>query len=69
MLIISRSYYHIILLLPLPDFRDNMLLQDEETGAWYQHRGMDFKMPLVDYLEDDGNTVGVKRGFGVWSGC
>ncbi|MBA0744022.1 hypothetical protein Gogos_006664 [Gossypium gossypioides] len=47
----------------------HFVLKDEETGAWYQHRGMDFKVPLVDYLEDDGNTVGAKRGFGVWSGA
>ncbi|PPD80661.1 hypothetical protein GOBAR_DD22412 [Gossypium barbadense] len=47
----------------------HFVLKDEETGAWYQHRGMDFKVPLVDYLEDDGNIVGAKRGFGVWSGA
>ncbi|KAK8484351.1 hypothetical protein V6N11_049625 [Hibiscus sabdariffa] len=47
----------------------HFVLKDEETGAWYQHRGRDFKVPLVDYLEDDGNTVGAKRGFGVWSGA
>ncbi|KAK8604393.1 hypothetical protein V6N13_099337 [Hibiscus sabdariffa] len=45
----------------------HFVLKDDETGACYQHRGRDFKVPLVDYLEDDGNTVGAKRGFGVWS--
>jgi hypothetical protein len=44
-------------------------LQDEETGAWYQHRGRDFRVPLVDYLQRDGNMVGAKRGFGLWPGC
>ena len=54
----------------LSDLRDYMLLQDEETGAWYQHSGRDFKVPIVDYLEDDDNMVGAKRGFfGLWPGC
>ncbi|XP_039046992.1 alpha-amylase 3, chloroplastic-like [Hibiscus syriacus] len=47
----------------------HFVLKDVETGAWYQHRGRDFKVPLVDYLKDDGNTVGAKREFGVWSGA
>nr|GLL34246.1 alpha-amylase 3, chloroplastic isoform X2 [Ipomoea trifida] len=33
----------------------NFVLKDEETGAWYQHRGMDFKVPLMDYAHDDSN--------------
>lgn len=45
------------------------MMQDEETGVWYQHRGRDFKIPLVDCLDDDANTVGVKKGSGIWSGC
>ncbi|XP_031402932.1 alpha-amylase 3, chloroplastic isoform X2 [Punica granatum] len=47
----------------------NFVVKDEETGAWYQHRGRDFKVPLVDYLHDDGNVVGAKRGFGLWPGA
>ncbi|XP_048318274.2 alpha-amylase 3, chloroplastic isoform X1 [Ziziphus jujuba] len=47
----------------------NFVLKDEESGAWYQHRGRDFKIPLVDYLEDDGNMVGAKWGFGVLPGA
>lgn len=46
-----------------------VVLQDEETGAWYQHRGRDFKVPLVDHLLIDGNVVGAKRGFNIWPGC
>ncbi|XP_057777113.1 alpha-amylase 3, chloroplastic isoform X2 [Salvia miltiorrhiza] len=38
----------------------NFVLKDEETGSWYQHRGRDFKVPLVDSLQDDGNVVGAK---------
>lgn len=47
----------------------NFVLKDEETGAWYQHRGRDFKVPLVDYLLDDDNVIGAKRGFSVWPGA
>ena len=44
-------------------------MKDEETGAWYQHRGRDFKVPLMDYLQEDGNVVGRKKEFGKWPGC
>lgn len=47
----------------------NFVLKDEETGAWYQHRGRDFKVPLMDYLPMDGNVVGPKKGFGKWPGA
>ncbi|XVF43058.1 hypothetical protein PTKIN_Ptkin02bG0010400 [Pterospermum kingtungense] len=47
----------------------HFVLKDEETGAWYQHRGRDFKVPLVDYIEVDGNMVGERRGFGIWPGA
>ncbi|EEF42189.1 alpha-amylase 3, chloroplastic [Ricinus communis] len=46
----------------------NFVLKDEETGAWYQHKGRDFKVPLVDYLLEGGNVVGAKRGFSIWPG-
>lgn len=45
------------------------MMQDEETGAWYQQRGRDFKVPLIGSLNNDGNVVGAKKGFGMWSGC
>ncbi|KAF2299582.1 hypothetical protein GH714_038260 [Hevea brasiliensis] len=41
-------------------------IKDEETGAWYQHRGRDFKVPLVDYILNDGSVVGVNGGFNIW---
>ncbi|CAK9172203.1 unnamed protein product [Ilex paraguariensis] len=47
----------------------NFVLKDEETGAWYQHRGRDFKVPLIDYPRDDDNMVGAKKGFGIWPGA
>ncbi|KAJ8760839.1 hypothetical protein K2173_021877 [Erythroxylum novogranatense] len=46
----------------------NFVLKDEETGAWYQHKGRDFRVPLVDCPMDDGNFVGAKRGFSIWPG-
>ncbi|GAV87630.1 Alpha-amylase domain-containing protein/Alpha-amyl_C2 domain-containing protein [Cephalotus follicularis] len=46
----------------------NFVLKDEETGTWYQHRGIDFKVPLVDYLQDNGNLVGANKGFSIWPG-
>lgn len=45
------------------------VVQDEETGAWYQYRGRDFKVPLVGYLQEDGNVVGAKKGLGIFPGC
>ncbi|GMH01691.1 hypothetical protein Nepgr_003530 [Nepenthes gracilis] len=47
----------------------NFVLKDEETGSWYQHRGRDFKVLLVDYLCDGGNVVGAKKSFGLWQGA
>ncbi|KAE8023318.1 hypothetical protein FH972_009028 [Carpinus fangiana] len=47
----------------------NFVLKDEETGSWYPHRGRDFKVPLVDYLQNDGNIVGAKRSFDIWQGA
>ncbi|KAF4358054.1 hypothetical protein G4B88_009617 [Cannabis sativa] len=46
-----------------------VLKQDEETGSWYQHKGRDFKVPLVDYLQEDGNMVGRKKGNSMWPGA
>uniref|UniRef100_A0A1J3EJK5 alpha-amylase n=1 Tax=Noccaea caerulescens TaxID=107243 RepID=A0A1J3EJK5_NOCCA len=42
----------------------NFVLKDEETGAWYQHKGRDFKVPLLDDVPDNGNLIGAKKGFG-----
>ncbi|XP_057949232.1 alpha-amylase 3, chloroplastic [Malania oleifera] len=47
----------------------NFVLKDEETGAWYQHRGRDFKVPLMQYLREDSNIVGAKKGFGIFPGA
>ncbi|KAL0364076.1 UNVERIFIED_CONTAM: Alpha-amylase 3, chloroplastic [Sesamum angustifolium] len=47
----------------------NFVLKDEESGNWYQHRGRDFKIPLIDYLQDDGNVVGAKKSLGIWPGA
>ncbi|KAJ6718958.1 ALPHA-AMYLASE 3 CHLOROPLASTIC [Salix purpurea] len=49
----------------------NFVLKDEETGVWYQHKGRDFKMPLVDCFLDSGsgNVIGAKGGFSIWPGA
>lgn len=45
-----------------------LVVQDEETGIWYQHKGRDFKVPLLDYHGEGGNIVGTKKGLGLWPG-
>ncbi|XP_043724818.1 alpha-amylase 3, chloroplastic-like isoform X2 [Telopea speciosissima] len=47
----------------------NFVLKDKETGAWCQHKGRDFKVPLMDYLHKDSNLIGNKKGFSIWSGA
>ncbi|KAK4261171.1 hypothetical protein QN277_004209 [Acacia crassicarpa] len=47
----------------------NFVLKDEETGAWYQHKGRDFKVPLIGCLKEDANIIGPKRGFSLWPGA
>ncbi|KAK7317519.1 hypothetical protein RJT34_01832 [Clitoria ternatea] len=47
----------------------NFVLKDAETGAWYQHKGRDFKVPLVSYLKEDANIIGPKKGFSFWPGA
>ncbi|XP_061342404.1 alpha-amylase 3, chloroplastic-like isoform X2 [Gastrolobium bilobum] len=44
----------------------NFVLKDEDTGAWYQHKGRDFKVPLVNSLKDDANIIGPKKSFSLW---
>lgn len=45
-----------------------LVVQDEETGTWYQHKGRDFKVPLLGYHGGDGNIVGTKKGLNLWPG-
>ncbi|XP_023743175.1 alpha-amylase 3, chloroplastic isoform X2 [Lactuca sativa] len=46
----------------------NFVLKDAETGSWYQYRGRDFKVPLVDFSYANENAVGTKQGFAIWPG-
>lgn len=46
----------------------NVVFQDEETGAWYQHKGRDFKVPLLDDVPGNGNLIGAKKVFGKRAG-
>ncbi|KAL6508114.1 hypothetical protein OROHE_021656 [Orobanche hederae] len=45
----------------------NFVLKDEETVCFYQHRGRDFKVPLINHHQDDDNVVGAKSS-DVWPG-
>lgn len=47
----------------------NFVLKDEETGIWYQHKGRDFKVSLLDDNGDGSNIVGTKKGLGLWPGA
>lgn len=46
----------------------NFVLKDEETGASYQHKGRNFKVPLVNYLKEDANLIGSKTDFSLSQG-
>ncbi|KAI3779245.1 hypothetical protein L2E82_08872 [Cichorium intybus] len=46
----------------------NFVLRDEETGSWYRHKGTDFKVPLTNLSNDEGNTVETKQDFSIWPG-
>lgn len=39
----------------------NFVLKEEETGAWFQHKGGDFRIPLSGSLEDR-DPLGAKQG-------
>ncbi|KAG1367590.1 alpha-amylase 3, chloroplastic [Cocos nucifera] len=45
----------------------HFVLKEEETGAWFQHKGRDFRISLKDFIEEDNASSG-KQGFGIWLG-
>lgn len=45
-----------------------LVVQDEETGVLYQHKGRDFKVPLLEYHGEDENIVGTKKDLDLWPG-
>ncbi|CAO1945770.1 unnamed protein product [Urochloa humidicola] len=45
----------------------NFVLKEEETGAWFQHKGRDFRIPLSGSL-DGGVPLGANQDIGVWPG-
>nr|XP_010925057.1 alpha-amylase 3, chloroplastic [Elaeis guineensis] len=45
----------------------HFVLKEEETGAWFQHKGRDFRISLKDFIEEDNASNG-KQGFGIWLG-
>ncbi|XP_008808382.2 alpha-amylase 3, chloroplastic isoform X2 [Phoenix dactylifera] len=46
----------------------HFVLKEEETGAWFQHKGRDFKISLKDFIEEE-NTSSGKQGFDIWIGA
>lgn len=46
----------------------HFVLKEEETGAWFQHRGRDFRISLKDCIEEDNASSG-KQGFSMWPGA
>ncbi|KAI3970645.1 hypothetical protein MKX01_024292 [Papaver californicum] len=47
----------------------NFVFKDEETGAWCQHRGRDFKVPLTSKALKDANSIGAKKSIGILPGA
>ncbi|KAK1305862.1 hypothetical protein QJS10_CPA10g00593 [Acorus calamus] len=47
----------------------HFVLKEEETGGWYQHRGRDFRVPLMDCLHEEENDEDEKKGFSIWPGA
>ncbi|XP_074564012.1 alpha-amylase 3, chloroplastic isoform X3 [Curcuma longa] len=45
----------------------HFVLKEEETGAWFQHKGRDFRISFTD-SSNEGTTVGGSRGFSIWPG-
>ncbi|TVU35324.1 hypothetical protein EJB05_17209, partial [Eragrostis curvula] len=45
----------------------NFVLKEEETGAWFQHKGRDFRIPLNGSF-DGGVSSEAKHDIGIWPG-
>lgn len=46
----------------------HFVLKDDETGAWFQHKGRDFRIPLKGDLEEY-EVAGGNQGFSIWPGA
>ncbi|XP_072993431.1 alpha-amylase 3, chloroplastic [Typha latifolia] len=46
----------------------NFVLKEEKTGAWFQHKGRDFRISLRDSLENE-SSLGETQGFSIWPGA
>lgn len=46
----------------------HFVLKEEKTGAWFQHKGRDFRIPLTKSLEEKEDTVRGKQSFSIWPG-
>ncbi|KAM0932684.1 putative glycosidase [Dioscorea sansibarensis] len=56
----------------------HFVLKEEESGAWFQHKGRDFRVPLMGYingdekaayLNGDQNKDEGKQSFSIWPGA
>ncbi|XP_028556674.1 alpha-amylase 3, chloroplastic isoform X2 [Dendrobium catenatum] len=46
----------------------NFVLKEEEKGAWFQHKGSDFKVQLVNQLQQGAHIEPKKKSFNIWPG-
>ncbi|XP_028556678.1 alpha-amylase 3, chloroplastic isoform X8 [Dendrobium catenatum] len=44
----------------------NFVLKEEEKGAWFQHKGSDFKVQLVNQLQQGAHIEPKKKSFNIW---
>ncbi|PKA50955.1 Alpha-amylase 3, chloroplastic [Apostasia shenzhenica] len=46
----------------------NFVLKEEETGAWFQHKGRDFRIPLMNNLQQYAGNEAQRQSFSIWQG-
>ncbi|XP_020099176.1 alpha-amylase 3, chloroplastic isoform X1 [Ananas comosus] len=46
----------------------HFVLKEEETGAWFQHKGRDFRITLRDTFKEE-SSLGGTQGFSIWPGA
>ncbi|XP_020241868.1 alpha-amylase 3, chloroplastic isoform X2 [Asparagus officinalis] len=47
----------------------HFVLKEEETGAWFQHKGRDFRVPLTNFLEENDDNILGRKNLNVWPGA
>ncbi|KAL0910076.1 hypothetical protein M5K25_021010 [Dendrobium thyrsiflorum] len=46
----------------------NFVLKEEEKGAWFQHKGRDFRVQLVNHLQQGAHIEPKSQSFNIWPG-